>query len=106
MGYKDLDVKEFAQYIKQKDIQLLDVRTREEYDAEHLAGAVNVDWMGADFMPKVERIIDKSRPVAIYCRSGRRSDEAGHAMASQGYDVANLLGGILAWMEAGEPVMK
>lgn len=106
MGYKDLDVKEFAQYIKQKDIQLLDVRTPEEYDAEHLAGAVNVDWMGADFMAKVERIIDKSSPVAIYCRSGRRSDEAGHAMGSQGYDVANLLGGILAWMEAGEPVMK
>lgn len=106
MGYRDLDVKEFAQYIKQKDIQLLDVRTREEYDAEHLAGAVNVDWMGGDFMPKVERIIDKSSPVAIYCRSGRRSDEAGHAMASQGYDIVNLLGGILAWMEVGEPVVK
>ena len=106
MGYKDLDVKEFAQYIKQKDIQLLDVRTRKEYDAEHLSDAVNEDWMGADFMPKVERLIDKSRPVAIYCRSGRRSDEAGHAMASQGYDIVNLLGGILAWMEAGEPVMK
>lgn len=106
MEYKDLDVNEFAQYIGQKGVQILDVRTPEEYSEQHLIGAVNVDWVGKNFLATVERIFDKSRPIAIYCRSGRRSEDAGHSMAAKGYDVENLIGGILAWEEAGKPIVK
>ncbi|MBD5328690.1 MAG: rhodanese-like domain-containing protein [Bacteroides sp.] len=106
MGYKDLDVKDFAQYIKEKDVQLLDVRTPEEYKEMHISGAINVNWLGKDFLPSVARMIKRGNPIAVYCRSGRRSEEAGHELASMGYEIVNLLGGILAWVEAGEPVVS
>lgn len=106
MEYRNLDVEDFAQYIRKRDVQLLDVRTPEEYREMHISGAVNVDWLGSDFISKAEQIINRSFPVAVYCRSGRRSEDAGRELASKGYNVVNLEGGILAWVSTGQPVVK
>ena len=41
----------------------------------------------------------------IYCRSGRRSANAAGKLADVGYKCVNLKGGILAWKDAGKPVV-
>ena len=84
--------------------QLLDVRTAAEFAAGHLPGAINIDWQADGFLPAVQAALDPSRPVLLYCRSGRRSAAAATELAKAGFSPFNLLGGILAWQEAGLPV--
>ncbi|MBQ3984483.1 MAG: rhodanese-like domain-containing protein [Bacteroidales bacterium] len=82
---------------------LLDVRTEEEYREAHLPGAVYADWYKDDFLQKVQEIcpVEKEIPLAIYCRTGRRSAEAAAALSKAGYTVYNLLGGITEWISSG-----
>ena len=101
-GYKDLDVNEFEKAIADGEVAVVDVRTAEEYAAGHLVGAGNVDWNAADFLSQMESAYPKETPLAIYCRSGRRSAAAAKKLAKAGYTVSNMLGGYLAWTEAGK----
>ena len=42
--------------------------------------------------------------IAVYCRSGRRSESAAARLADVGYNVVNLKGGIMAWKAASRAV--
>lgn len=96
---------QFASLIESdKEIVLLDVRTPQEFAEGYIPGAVNIDVMAPDFVKNVEAAVPKERPVAVYCRSGRRSAEAMEKLLAAGYDVTDLDGGIMAWQEAGLPV--
>lgn len=104
-GYSDLNVNAFEDRIAgDKTVQLVDVRTPEEYAEGHLRGAFNIDWNAAGFEAKAQELLAKDRPVLVYCRSGRRSAEAAAKLGKDGYDVFNLTGGYLAWTEAEKPV--
>ncbi|MDE6298176.1 MAG: rhodanese-like domain-containing protein [Muribaculaceae bacterium] len=103
---EDMNVPEFSRFIEQKDVQLLDVRTPEEYDAGHIAGAVNIDIFDDGFLNEALERLDKSKPVAVYCRSGKRSADAANLLSSEGFKVTNLLGGILAWEDDKKPIEK
>ena len=48
---------------------------------------------------------DRSRPVVTVCRSGSRSAEAANELASEGFDVQSLKGGMEAWAAQGLPVV-
>ena len=100
--YKDLDVAGFEEL--GPEVAVLDVRTADEYAAGHLPWASNVDWNADGFMEKVSAQYPKGTPLAVYCRSGRRSAEAAAKLSKAGYEVSNLLGGYLAWTDAGKPV--
>lgn len=80
---------------------LLDVRTPEEYGAGHIPGAVNINFYDDDFAEQVEKEIPVSSPLAIYCKSGRRSAEASKVLAGKGYCGVGLEGGILDWEKTG-----
>ncbi|MDE6444503.1 MAG: rhodanese-like domain-containing protein [Muribaculaceae bacterium] len=103
-SYTDMNVENFSNYIGKNGVQLVDVRTPEEYAEGHIAGALNIDIFDDDFISKALKNLDKSKPVAVYCRSGRRSADAAEKLSENGYDVTNLLGGILAWEEDKKPV--
>ena len=106
-GYKDLTVNEFETMLAQdQTVQLLDVRTPEEFAEYHLAGAINIDWYGEGFAAQVQAQLDKDRPVMVYCRSGRRSAAAAKVLDGLGFTTYNLKGGILAWTDAGKKVTK
>lgn len=106
-GYADLDVASFeAALAADPGIQLLDVRTAEEYAGGHLALAANIDWMKEGFLESAGSQLSKDFPVFVYCRSGRRSAAAAAALSKQGYRVSNLLGGYLAWTEAGKKTTR
>ena len=97
----------FQESIKDADIQLVDVRTAEEYAEQHIPGAVNIDVYADDFVNQCLDRLDKERPVAVYCRTGRRSASAAEQLRKAGFKkVLNLEGGIVGWIEAGKPVNR
>lgn len=103
--YTDLTVDAFEQTVSDGIPAVVDVRTPEEYAAGHLRDAALCDWKDAGFLDAIREHYPTQVPLAVYCRSGRRSAEAAAALAGAGYTVYNLLGGIQAWTEAGRPVI-
>jgi thioredoxin len=95
---------EFASAIKAQNIQVLDVRTADEYKSGHLEHALQANWLNkAEFNDRTQHL-DKNKTVYIYCLSGGRSAAAGAALAAQGYKVINMEGGISGWKNASLPV--
>lgn len=81
--------------------QILDVRTPEEYASEHLQNAQNVNWLSPDFVANTSKY-DKSKPVFVYCKSGRRSHLAAEKLAELGFTtIIEMEGGILKWTSEG-----
>ena len=103
---KNLDVAGFEATATDPAVFLVDVRTPEEYAEGHLRGAANIDWNAPEFMDVLSAACPKETPVAVYCRTGRRSAEAAKKLAKAGYAVTNLLGGYEAWGNAGKPVTR
>lgn len=100
----NLSVTEFEKGIKQKNIQVLDVRTPGEYQNGYIKNALLADWMNqADFTQKVKSL-DKKKAIYTYCMVGGRSAEATKWLISNGFTVYNLQGGISAWGKAGKPI--
>ena len=87
-AYKDLNVEEFDAYIaenKDKGLQLVDVRTAEENAEGTIPGAMLIDFKQSDFAERAEKMLDKERPVAVFCRSGRRSANAASILTEKGF---------------------
>lgn len=80
----------------EKNIVLLDVRTREEYEEKHIPDSVliPVDILADE---AGNTLTDKNVPVFIYCRSGRRSVTAAKILIEKGYTDVYNLGGIIDW---------
>ncbi|MGV3696381.1 rhodanese-like domain-containing protein [Flavobacterium sp.] len=92
----------YAEKLKStKNPQLLDVRTPEEFNSEHIDNAVNVNWNGDDFAAKANAY-DKSKPIFVYCKVGGRSAKAAEKLAEMGFtEIYNLDGGIMKWKWKG-----
>ena len=92
MKYEELQNKLNAQ----ENFVLLDVRTQEEFDAGHIAGAIllpydEINLRAATVLP------DKEKEIVLYCRSGRRSAIAKKALVELGYKDVEDFGGINRW---------
>lgn len=99
-----IPVEAFEERLDDAGAQLLDVRTVGEFSSGHLTNARNLDWTSGQLEAAVPAL-DKSKPVLLYCASGRRSDAARQFLVTQGFtDVVDLEGGIGAWRSAGKPL--
>jgi rhodanese-related sulfurtransferase len=96
-NFTNVNTEEFKKIIDSGDVQILDVRTQKEYDEGHIKDAVLIDYKTDAFLGTVKKKLHKDKTVAIYCRSGRRSASAAEMLTKEGYNVINLLGGIIAW---------
>lgn len=94
--FRSVGIDEFKTEISKSDIQLLDVRTTQEYSEGHIPGAMNIDVNALDFEEKI-KALDKKENVAIYCRSGRRSKMAANKLTAAGFKVIELNTGFLSW---------
>lgn len=75
---------------------ILDVRTKEEYDAGHIEGAILIPEY--EIATKAESVLtDKDELILVYCRSGRRSQNAASSLAALGYTNVKDFGGINSW---------
>ncbi|MBR4714364.1 MAG: rhodanese-like domain-containing protein [Paludibacteraceae bacterium] len=96
---KNISPQEFHDMItKDSTLQVVDVRTPQEFAAGHIKGAQNVDFRSPDFEKNIAKAVKKRKTVLVYCRSGKRSLNAMNLMVKNGFkDVYNMEGGILAW---------
>jgi len=97
----------FANEIDSASVQLIDVRTPSEYTEGHITKSTLIDWKDQEQFQLAVKKLDKNKPVYLYCRSGRRSTDAGNYLIKQGFkQVFNLEGGIQAWQASGKTVEK
>jgi rhodanese-related sulfurtransferase len=100
-----IPVDEFEKGITQKDIQLLDVRTAEEFQSGHLQNALQANWNNPTEFQERVAALDKTKPVYIYCLSGGRSNAAMNWLGEHGFSkVYNMKGGVNAWKQANKAV--
>lgn len=105
-GVQVLEVSKYETKLKQPNVQLLDVRTPEEFSEGHLENAINIDVTAADFDAKVASL-DKEKPVMVYCKSGGRSAKASARLKELGFKtISDLEGGITNWKSDNKPVVK
>ena len=78
--------------VVEQNAVILDVRSKAEFDAGHVEGALLIPH--TEIESSVGTLIpDKTTPVYLYCRSGRRSQTALEKMRSMGYEKLHNLGG-------------
>lgn len=65
---------------------VLDVRTRSEYDSNHVKGSLNIPYDEIDD----DVSLDKSKTILVYCKSGNRSSKAYTSLVNLGYDVYDM----------------
>lgn len=97
-----IDASVFAEKIKSTDkVQIVDVRTPDEFHSKHLDNAVNIDYNDPNFKSEIGKL-DKSKPTFIYCLSGGRSGAALTQMKELGFkEVYNMKGGMMKWNALG-----
>lgn len=97
-GIRDVSVAQAETLIAGAEgLVILDVRTPEEFDADHVEGAINVDFRDEEFASALAKL-DRDTPYLLYCRSGNRSGQALDLMQTQGFqNVAHMNEGFIGW---------
>lgn len=98
---------------QEPDLLLLDIRERAEFEAAHIAGALNVprgilepaaDYGYIETEPELMEARD--RPVVVICRSGRRSALAADTLQQMGFEnVRTLKLGVKGWNDSEYPLV-
>ena len=94
----NLDYKDFVDSSRSDGDQgvIIDVRTSEEFEPEHIEGAKNLDYLSTDLADQLEKL-DKTKSYYIYCRTGRRSLRVCVLLRNLGFEIVhNLESGIAA----------
>ena len=87
-----------------EEFVLVDIRTREEYDAAHLQGALYADRGLLEWMVP-HKIPDPDARIYLYCRAGARGALAAKRLMELGYtNVTNIYDGFRGWVMEGFPV--
>ncbi|CAA0173794.1 rhodanese-like domain-containing protein [Tenacibaculum maritimum] len=97
---KEISVKDLKKVLTSKNekVQLVDVRTKEEYQKEWIQSSVLIDIKNENFEELVDRELNKNEPVYLYCKSGKRSSSAFRVLKKKGFKkVFSLEGGIVNW---------
>jgi thioredoxin len=98
----DIDPKTFSEKITATpNAQIIDVRTPQEFASGHLDNAINIDWLGDNFVTNAEKL-DKTKPVFVYCKTSNRSPQAAKKLEELGFTtIYNMQGGLLKWDAEG-----
>ena len=105
--FKTVDAEEFARFIQNPEVVVLDVRTAEEHAEGFIPGThFNIDVLKDTYEQIVTETLQKDKPVALYCRSGNRSKNAARILAKHGYEVVELGTGFRGWVAAAKPIAK
>jgi len=95
--YRRISGEEAKQMMKNTEKYiLLDVRTKEEYEIEHIEGTLLIPDYEIGSRAAAE-LPDKHALILIYCRSGRRSANVAHELIKMGYTNVYDFGGIIDW---------
>jgi len=97
------------------DALVIDVREPAEFETGHIPGSINIPRGVLEFQvdahPAVANVSDpalshKERPIVVVCRTGGRAALSALSLQRLGFaDVRSIAGGVLAWGEAGLPLV-
>ena len=95
------------QAIREADL-VLDVREPDEFQAGHIAGAINLPRGVLEFrLSASPELSARDMRVVMYCKTSGRSALAALSLQQMGYlRVTSITGGFDAWLAAGKPVIK
>jgi rhodanese-related sulfurtransferase len=97
-----LTAHDLADQLAAHDVSVIDVREPMEYASGHIGGSLNIP------LSRITQADLPSGPLVLVCQSGNRSAKALSQLLHLGHPhpVADLLGGVPAWQQAGFPVRK
>ena len=76
---------EVEKLMGENEYVIVDVREKNEYNSEHLVGAINIP------LDELEnKNLDKNKLIFVYCKSGTRSNIAYETLTNLGYNVYDL----------------
>jgi thioredoxin 1 len=100
----NVDAVKFSQIIQSGNGIVLDVRTPQEYSRGHIANSTLINISDRDFTNKVT-MLQKDKPIYVYCLSGSRSRSAADYLAKNGFSqVYNLQHGLMEWQSNNLPL--
>lgn len=106
VSYENVDASTFSNLIEQGGGLLLDVRTPGEYSRGHIAGSTLIDIADPGAANKIN-MLQKNKPVYVYCLTGSRSQVVANYMVQNGFDkVYNLQRGIVEWHQMSLPIVQ
>ncbi|MEM9680921.1 MAG: rhodanese-like domain-containing protein [Bacteroidota bacterium] len=95
-----ITAQEMQDILELEDVQLVDVRSPQEYEKEHIARSQNIDFRSPTFDEDIKKL-DKDKPVILYCKSGKRSAKCVKKLEEAGFEkIYELEGGISKWKHA------
>lgn len=98
-AYVNVSIEEAKRRMERDELMILDLRTKEEYDLAHIAGALLIPFSE---LSNTSEELNKSNKIILYCGNSSNSTIASKILIENGFDkVYNLVGGISAWNESG-----
>ena len=98
---KIISPEEMQTLLELDDIQIVDVRTPEEYKEGFISNSQNIDFKSPTFDKDITKL-DKAKPVILYCKSGARSAKCSKKLKDAGFvKIYDLEGGITQWKFKG-----
>lgn len=95
VNLKQLTAKEVEQLLFNKEgMEIIDVREEFEYEVVHIPNVKHIPLSELDTRLNE---LNKNTPYIIVCRSGQRSFFVTQYLSQLGYDVTNMLGGMIEW---------
>ncbi len=89
------------------DTVVLDVREDDEWSAGHIDGARHVPmYQVPQHVNYAQDDLTQDVPIVVVCKMGGRSAQVTAWLNQQGWQAANLDGGMLAWATAGRPMVS
>jgi rhodanese-related sulfurtransferase len=103
---REISPKDAAQKLKRGEALIVDIREKDEWDEEHVAGATHLS-RGTIELEADEKFPDLNTTIICHCGGGGRSALAAESLQKMGYkNVRSLAGGFKAWKAAGLPMSK
>lgn len=98
---KVVTTEEMQTILKMDEVQLVDVRTPEEFSEGYIKNAQNIDFNSPTFDQDILKL-NKEKPVMLYCHSGGRSAKCAQKLKDAGFKkIYDLKGGISKWKHEG-----
>ena len=95
---KVLTPSEFKEALQQKSVQLIDVRTPNEFANGTIKGAKNMNLFDGSGFKTAAAKLDKTLRVYLFCQSGNRRKNASSVLVKMGFSqVFDLRGGFSNW---------
>ena len=87
------------------DFELIDVRTKSEYESGFIERGLNIDFFSDTFDSDVLSL-NKNSKIILYCRTNNRSTKTANLLKRNGFkDISVLEGGITDWVKNGNDIV-